>query len=84
VAGHSDDLADTVDYAAMHEVIRAVIEGPSRNLLEALAELVAERLLSEFPALGAVTVRVTKTSAPIEGAATGTVGVEIERARGTP
>jgi dihydroneopterin aldolase len=80
-AGQSDDLAATVDYAAMYGVVRAVLEGPARNLLEALAESVAERLLADFPPLAAVTVRVTKPSPPIAGAAIGTVSVEIERAR---
>ena len=76
-------LADweRADYAAMYEQVRAVLEGPSRKLLEALAEEIARRLLTEFPLLQAVTVRVGKPSAPIAGAATGTTTVEIQRAR---
>ena len=80
-AGQRDDLRATADYAAMYEQVRAVLEGPSRKLLEALAEEIARRLLTEFPLLQAVTVRVGKPSAPIAGAATGTVAVEIQRAR---
>jgi 7,8-dihydroneopterin aldolase/epimerase/oxygenase len=80
-AGQRDDLRATADYAAMHEQVRAVLEGPGRKLLEALAEEIARRLLTEFPLLQAVTVRVGKPSAPIPGAATGTVAVEIQRAR---
>ena len=83
-AGQSDDLAATVDYAALYEQVRAVVEGPSRNLLEALAEEIAGRLLGGFPALEAVTVRVQKPSAPIAGAVTGTAAVEIHRARRPP
>ncbi|HZS01378.1 MAG TPA: dihydroneopterin aldolase [Chloroflexota bacterium] len=80
-AGERDDLAATADYGAMYEQVRAVLEGPSHNLLEAVAEEVARRLLAEFPPLQAVTVRVAKPAAPIAGAVTGTVAVEIHRAR---
>ena len=48
VAGRSDQLADTVDYGAVYQVVREVMEGPPRNLLERLAEDIAQRLLEEF------------------------------------
>ncbi len=80
-AGESDALPASADYAAMYEQVRAVLEGPSHNLLEAVAEEVARRLLAAFPPLEAVVVRVAKPAAPIAGATTGTVAVEIRRAR---
>ncbi|MCL4391991.1 dihydroneopterin aldolase [Patescibacteria group bacterium] len=46
-AGASDRLADTVDYGAIRDTIREVIEGPSRYLIEALAEDIAKRILED-------------------------------------
>lgn len=40
-AGHSDDLADSVDYGEVCEAVRSVMEGPHARLLEHLAEEVA-------------------------------------------
>jgi 7,8-dihydroneopterin aldolase/epimerase/oxygenase len=80
-AGERDDLRATADYAAMYEEVRAVLEGPSRKLLEALAEEIARRLLTGFPLLQTVSVRVGKPAAPIAGAATGTMAIEIQRTR---
>ena len=81
-AGARDDLAATVDYAALYEEVRAIVEGPPLNLIEGVAERVAERLLRAFPPLTAVTVRVHKPSAPLPGAAFTTIAAEVSRARG--
>jgi 7,8-dihydroneopterin aldolase/epimerase/oxygenase len=80
-AGTRDDLAATVDYAAMYERIRRLVEDSRYDLLEAVAEHLAADLLAAFPLLEAVTVRVHKPGAPIPGAATAAVAVEIHRAR---
>ena len=80
-AGERDDLAATADYAAMYEQVRAIVEGTPLNLLEALAERIAQRLLAGFSPLQAVTVRVHKPGAPIPGAATAAVAVEVHRMR---
>jgi dihydroneopterin aldolase len=45
-AGRTDDLAATVDYGALCEAARAVVEGPHALLIERLAEQVAERALA--------------------------------------
>src|SRR3954447_8289037 len=64
-AGTRDDLAATVDYAAMYERIRRQVEDTRYDLLEALAEHLAADLLAAFPLLDALTVRVHKPGAPI-------------------
>lgn len=79
-AGRSDDLARTVDYAAVFEDVRAVVEGPSALLLEALAERIAASLLARHGTLDAVTVRVRKLRVPIAGRLD-SAGVEIRRRR---
>ncbi|HEY7067404.1 MAG TPA: dihydroneopterin aldolase [Chloroflexota bacterium] len=80
-AGERDDLAATADYATMYEAVRAVVEGPPCNLVEAVAERIARRLLAAFPPLQAVTVRVHKPGAPLPGAHFATIAVEVQRTR---
>jgi dihydroneopterin aldolase len=80
-AGTQDSLDATVDYAAVYDEVRALVEGPPFRLIEALGEAIAQRLLARFPRLVAVVVRVHKPAAPIPGAATAAVAVEIRRAR---
>ncbi|HZR99979.1 MAG TPA: dihydroneopterin aldolase [Chloroflexota bacterium] len=83
-AGAHDDLAATVDYAALYEEVRAVMEGPPLRLIEAVAERIAARLLAAFPPLQAVTVRVHKPGAPLPGATFATIAAEVTRAREAP
>src|ERR671920_2279251 len=47
--GQSDDLADTVSYSAVYKVVREIVEGEPRNLIEAVAEEIAAEILAEFP-----------------------------------
>ena len=78
--GASDRLEDTVSYTLMYRVAKAVIEGDSRNLLEALAQDIADRLLTELPLAG-VQVRVKKPAPPVKGSAIRYAAVEIYRRR---
>jgi dihydroneopterin aldolase len=79
-AGDSDDLAQTVDYRGVYEAVRAIVEGPSFDLIEALGAAIARDVLAIDPRAEAVTVRVRKPDVdlggPIEFA-----GVEIHRRR---
>ncbi len=77
-AGLSDDLARTVDYAAVYGVAREVVEGEPANLIETVAERLASALLERFP-VEAVRVRVWKPWAPVKGSVLDSVGVEIHR-----
>jgi dihydroneopterin aldolase len=77
-AGESDDLAKTANYATIHGIVRRVVEGPPRSLLEALAERIAGAVLAEVGGT-AVRVRVSKPWAPIKGGVIGNVAVEVER-----
>jgi 7,8-dihydroneopterin aldolase/epimerase/oxygenase len=63
-AGASDDLADTVDYGTLADVAAAVVEGPSRSLIEAVAADVAAAVLAD-PRVAAVEVVLHKPQAPI-------------------
>ena len=74
----TDDLADTIDYAAVCEEVGKLVEGTSFAMIESLAHAIALMLLN----MGAdhVKLRVAKPGvALIHGAKT--VAIEIERSR---
>ncbi len=79
-AGRADDLAQTVDYRAVFETVRSVMEGPPRKLVEALAEDLAARVLGGFSRVRAVEVEVVKLRPPgkLEGAG---LAVRLRRTR---
>jgi dihydroneopterin aldolase len=79
-AGASDSLADTINYSALHQAVTSVLEGQAYSLLEAVAEALAQRVLTSFP-VTAVRVRVQKPSPPLRDLAVGSAAVEIYRAR---
>lgn len=68
-AGLSDDLTRTVDYRDVFGICRSVVEGPSRQLIETLAESIAEAVLERSAAAGTteVVVRIRKPEAPLPG-----------------
>ncbi len=80
-AGVDDDLSRTVDYGAVFETCRSIVESTRYRLIEALAEAIAHELLADFP-IDEVTVRVRKPDAPIDGTFA-YAGVEIQRRRST-
>jgi len=80
VPGRSDRLEDTVSYTHLYRSVQKVLEGESKNLLEATAETVARRILEEFP-VDAVQVRVKKPRPPIKGSFVENAVVEIYRVR---
>ena len=80
-AGATDDLADTVNYSALHVTVRDVLTGPPVNLLEALADRVAQRVLQDFP-VAAVRVRVAKPGVPVDEGGQAVASVEVRRERG--
>jgi 7,8-dihydroneopterin aldolase/epimerase/oxygenase len=82
-AGLSDDLTQTVDYGRVFEVCRQIVESTRFNLLEALAEAIAQELLAEFPAAQEVTIRIRKPLVQLGGPLRA-AGVEIRRRRIAP
>jgi dihydropteroate synthase len=65
-AAQTDDLADTVNYAEVSDAIRARITGEPMDLIEKLAELIAQDCLA-FPQVVSARIQVHKPDAPIEG-----------------
>lgn len=80
-AGAADDLALTVDYGALAEMIRTVVEGEPFQLIEALAEALATTVIDSFAPVQQIQVRVEKPSAPVASAPSGLVAVQITRCR---
>jgi dihydroneopterin aldolase len=78
VAGHSDELRDTINYSTVYQRVRAIVEGPPRSLIEAVAEEIAQTLLREFPTTCAV-VTVRKPAVALRGALLAAAGVRIVR-----
>jgi len=65
VAGASDHLPDTVDYATVAAVAAGVVTGERCRLLERLAERIASRVADVDPRIRAVTVTVRKLRPPV-------------------
>lgn len=78
-AGVDDDLALTVDYAAVYETCRQIVESTRFRLIEALAEAIAHEVLAGFP-VDEITVRVRKPAVKLGGPLR-SAGVEIRRRR---
>ncbi len=74
-AANRDDIRLTVDYAVVSEKVIALITAEPIELIETVAERVAQLLLREF-AISQVEVTVSKPGAVAQAA---TVGVQITR-----
>lgn len=79
-AGIADDLAKTVDYRAVYAATREIVEGTTFDLIESLAESIAQRVLSEQALVDAIVVRVRKPEVRLDGPLAYS-GVEIRRVR---
>lgn len=81
-AGKTDDMTDSVHYGHVYELVKKIVEGEASNLIETVAESIADHLLINFDLLTACTVKVVKPDPPIHGHYH-SVAVEIFRERVT-
>ncbi|MCF6094674.1 dihydroneopterin aldolase [Microaerobacter geothermalis] len=65
-AGKSDDLSETVNYAEIYHVVEDIVKGETYQLIESLAERIAQKLLFHYP-IENVDVEVIKPNPPIDG-----------------
>lgn len=67
-AGETDDLTQTVSYVDVYNLCKEIIEGKPFKLIEAVAETIASRILSQFEGqvLGC-RVEIIKPDPPIPG-----------------
>jgi dihydroneopterin aldolase len=64
-AAAGDDLAKTANYAELADQVEAIITGEALQLIETLAERIADHVLRTF-SVAAVEVTVHKPQAPIQ------------------
>ncbi|MBK50558.1 MAG: dihydroneopterin aldolase [SAR202 cluster bacterium] len=78
LAGKSDDLSDTINYSTVYRIAKEILEGESYNLLEALAEKIANSILSNWPRI-TVKIKISKPDVPIKGSFLSNAAIEITR-----
>jgi dihydroneopterin aldolase len=79
-ASKSDDLADTVDYGAICDLVVASITGTPYKLIEKLAGVIADEILATESLVEIALVTVHKPSAPVN-AVTSDINVMVIRTR---
>ena len=79
-AGLTGDMTKSVSYADAYEVVRDIVQNKRFNLLEALAENIANDILEKFDLVKGIMVRIKKPEAPVNGIYD-YFGVEIRRAK---
>ena len=75
-SGRLDDLSESIDYTEVYGLVEKIVTEERFNLIEALAERIAQAVLSRY-SLEEVVVRVKKPHAPLGGIFE-YVGVEIQ------
>ena len=65
-AEHSDDIADTVSYLDVYQIVKAEMQIPS-NLLEHVARRIASAVSREFPTISNIVVEIQKLNPPLGG-----------------
>ncbi len=79
-AGESDKLEYSISYAQVYEIVKRICEKERYNLIEALGENIAIKVLKDFPSIKEIMVRVRKPEAPVNGIFD-YFGIEIRRKR---
>ena len=80
VAGQSDDVDDTVNYAHVAAALLKIGTGTQFRLLERLAAQMVSAIFVRFAPVQSITLRVRKSLPPMN-AIVAAVGVEITRQR---
>jgi 7,8-dihydroneopterin aldolase/epimerase/oxygenase len=65
-AAHDDDLAKTIDYVAVKEIIYSEMEVRSK-LIETVAHRIRNQIQKQFPLQRGTWVRIAKINAPMGG-----------------
>ncbi|MBR2953988.1 MAG: dihydroneopterin aldolase [Clostridia bacterium] len=76
----SDNVDDTVSYAKIIKTVRRVAQSEKNDLLERVAQRVADELFCEFDKINSLIITLKKPEAPIK-AEFDYVAVTIERTR---
>lgn len=79
-AGKADDLALSVSYADIAQMVQEIAVANRYAIIEALAEAIAQQLLRGFPRIEEIEVSVEKPNAAV-AAILETIAVTIRRSR---
>ena len=71
----SDDVADTLNYAEVYNIVKTEMQTPSK-LIEHVAGRIANRLLNEYAQISSIVLHITKRNPPM-GADCQGAGVEL-------
>ena len=77
-AGISDNLEDTVNYSDIYQKIREITEGTPRNLMETVAEEIADVLISDYP-IKKATIKISKPDLVLKGGHIDSAAIEMVR-----
>ena len=66
-AAKTDDLELTINYHDVYQYINKIVHDKNYYLIETLATVIADGLITEFPTVKKVAVRVRKNSVPVGG-----------------
>ena len=78
-AVRTDDVADTINYAALYEVVKSEMAVPLK-LLEHVAGRIGQRAMETFERITTLTIKVTKLNPPM-GADSKGASVELKMTR---
>lgn len=76
----TDDLTQTINYSKIFKIVKPIVEGPSRDLLESVAGAIIRDLFAQTPATSA-RVRIRKPGVAIKGSILESAGIELLRHR---
>ncbi len=65
LAGETDNIAETVDYAQVLFIVENIVAGTPRKLIETVAEEIADTLLTRFTLIESLKVVLHKPDAPL-------------------
>lgn len=80
VPGKSDNLAHTIDYAKVYDIVKRIIEQDSKQLLESLCEEISKTLLESFK-IESVRIKIKKPDIKLSGDEIGYAAIEIFRTK---
>lgn len=78
-AARTDEVADTINYAEVHQVIKNEMAIPSK-LLEHVSGRIIQRLFAQFPCIEEIELRLSKRNPPM-GADIESAGIELQCSR---
>lgn len=79
-AMYTDDVADTLNYAEVYNIIKEEMNVPSK-LIEHVAGRITDHLMASYADITSITLRITKLNPPM-GADCNGAGVELTVTRG--